>query len=144
MGCDLATSTVRILLAEDFKPYRAAITSLLAAHSHFGVVCETSTGIEAVEKAKHLKPDLILIDIGLPDLSGLEAARRIHDLVPTAKIVFLTQETAVDLVAEALNVGASGYILKQKAWTDLLPGLAAILEGRRFVSDGLVNSDGSF
>jgi len=125
---------------EDFDCYRAVVTSLLAGNSRLEVICEASDGIEAVEKAGKLKPDLILMDIGLPKLNGLEAARRIQELVPPSKIVFLTQETDVDLVEEALNLGAAGYIVKQKASIDLLPGLAAILEGRRFVSDGLTGT----
>jgi DNA-binding NarL/FixJ family response regulator len=101
------------------------------------VVGEASDGLEIVEKAQQLRPDVIFMDIGLPSLNGLEAARKIHHLNPSAKIVFLTQETDIDTVKEAFNLGACGYILKQHAETELLPALAAVLQGRRFVSTGL-------
>jgi len=81
------------------------------------------------------------MDIGLPKANGLEAARRIHDLVPLAKIVFLTVETDVDVMEEAFRVGGWAYVLKQQADTDLLAALAAVLQGRQFVSSGL---DGDF
>jgi DNA-binding NarL/FixJ family response regulator len=128
---------IQILLVDDFAPYRTVITSLLAGNLHFQVVCEASDGLEASEKAKQLSPDLILMDIGLPKLNGLEAARRIRELLPTSKIVFLTQETDADVVREAFNLGAAGYVAKQRTRSDLLPALAAILQGKRFVSVGL-------
>ena len=94
-------------------------------------------GLEAVEKAQQLKPDVILMDIGLPTLDGMEAARRIHLLVPTAKIIFLTVEQDVDMAREAFCLGAWGYVLKQDAETDLLTALTAIHQGTKFVSRGL-------
>jgi len=137
----LAKSTVQILLAEDFKPYRTLVSSLLTMNGYVQVIC-AEDGIEATEQARLRCPDLILMDIGLPKLNGLEAARRIRELVPAAKIVFLTQETDADVVQEAFELGAAGYVAKQKTRSDLLPALAAILEGGRFVSDGL--ADGRF
>jgi len=133
----LAKSTIRILLAEDFEPYRAMVISLLSGNSHFQVICAATDGLEAAEQARLLGPDLILMDIGLPKLNGFEAARRIRELQPASKIVFLTQETDPDVVQEAFKLGALGYASKQKTRSDLLPALAAILEGKRFVSEGL-------
>lgn len=118
------------------------VTLLLSAHTHFQVTCETSDGVEATEQARLLGPDVILMDIGLPNLNGLEAARRIRASLPAAKIVFLTQETDSEIVQEAFNLGAAGYIFKQRIRTDLLPALTAILEGKRFVSEGF--RDGQF
>jgi DNA-binding NarL/FixJ family response regulator len=138
----LVKSRIQVLLAEDFQPYRAMVTSLLSADTHFQVICETSDGVEAAEQARLLCPDVILMDIGLPNLNGLEAARRIREFLPAAKIVFLTQETDADVVQEAFHLGAAGYIFKQKTRSDLLPALAAILEGKRFVSEGF--GDGQF
>jgi CheY-like chemotaxis protein len=131
------TPTIRVLLAEDFRPYRALVASLLSQESAVQVIGEASDGLEIVEKAQQLRPDLIFMDIGLPNLNGLEAARRIHDLNPSAKIVFLTQETDIDVVEEAFSLGACGYVLKQQVETELRPALAAVLQGRRFVSSGL-------
>jgi DNA-binding NarL/FixJ family response regulator len=80
--------------------------------------------------------ELILLDIGLPTLNGIPAARRICKLAPESKIVFLTQESSADVVQEALNLGARGYVLKTRAAIDLLAAVDAVLEGRRFVSGG--------
>ena len=84
-------------------------------------------------------PDVILMDIGLHTLNGIEAARRIRNFLPSAKIVFLTQVTDVDVVKEAFNLGACGYIIKQQANTELLAALAAVIGGNRFVSSGLAD-----
>jgi DNA-binding NarL/FixJ family response regulator len=100
-------------------------------------ICETSDGGEAIAKARELRPDLILMDIGLPKLNGLETARRIRELVPSAKIVFLTQESDIDVVQEALGIGARGFIAKGQAGTELLAGLELVLQGEPFVSSGL-------
>jgi len=98
------------------------------------VICEVSDGLEAVHKAEELKPDLILLDIGLPTLNGIEAARQIRKLAPDSKIVFLSQESSAEVVEEALRLGAWGYVLKTRAGSDLLPAVEAILSGKRFVS----------
>ena len=136
------TPTVRILLVEDFIPYRTLVTSLLAGTPGLQVIGRAADGQEAVEKAQQLNPDLILLDIGLPKLNGLEAARRIRELLPASKIVFLTQHASPDIMDEALSLGAWGYIVKQNAAEELLKGLTRIVQGHRFVSDGL-NGNGS-
>ncbi len=101
------------------------------------VICEASDGPEAVQKAEELRPDLILLDIGLPKLNGLEAARQIRKLAPEAKILFLTQETSADVVQEALSLGALGYVVKAQAGAELLAAVQAVLQGKQFVSSGL-------
>jgi DNA-binding NarL/FixJ family response regulator len=108
------------------KPQRAFVLFEEIRH-------DTTLRLSAVPESDHL----ILMDIGLPRLNDLEAARRIRGLVPSSKIVFLTQETNVDALKEALSLGAWGYIAKDHAGTDLLAGLQAILQGKRFVSDGM-------
>jgi len=133
---DVETSSVRILVAEDFKAFRSVIASLLTENPSLRVVCEVEDGLEAVEKAQELKPELILMDIGLPRLNGLEAARRIRILVPSSKFVFLTQETNAAVVEEAFSLGAC-YVSKTRATTDLLCAIGAVLQGKRFVSPGL-------
>ena len=130
-------ATIRILLVEDFVPYRDFVASLLDENPDWRPICQAADGLQAVEKAQQLNPELILMDIGLPKLDGLEAARRIRTLVPSSRIIFLTQETSAEIVSEALSLGAWGYIVKQQARTDLLPAVAAILEGKRFFSPGL-------
>lgn len=97
-------------------------------------MCELADGLEAVQKAEELKPDLILMDIGLPGLNGIEAGRQIRKLVPDAKIIFLTQESSEDVVQEALRLGARGYVVKTRAGSDLMPAVEAVLQGKQFVS----------
>jgi DNA-binding NarL/FixJ family response regulator len=91
-------------------------------------------GLEAVRKSQELQPDLILLEIGLAGLNGIEAARRIRNVAPHAKIVFLSDQHGPELVREALKVGRWGYILKADAAHDLLPALAAILQNKQFIS----------
>lgn len=98
------------------------------------IVGEAADGLEAVQKAVELKPDLILMDIGLPSLNGLEAARRILGLVPESKIIFLSQESSADMVQEALSLGAWGYVVKTRAGSELLAAVDAVISGKRFVS----------
>jgi CheY-like chemotaxis protein len=101
------------------------------------ILCEVSDGLEAVQKAQELKPDLIVLDIGLPTLTGIEAARRIRKLSPESKILFLSQESSADAVQEALGLGALGYVVKAHAGSELLPAVEAVLQGKQFVGSGL-------
>ncbi len=113
-------------------PFRRFICSTLEQRGDLQVICEASDGLEAVRKAEELKPDLILLDIGLPTLSGIEAARQIRVLAPNSKIIFLSQESSPDIVDEALRLGAWGYIVKINAGTELLTAIETVLSGRRF------------
>ena len=129
-----------VLLVEDFGPFRAFVATLLREKPDVQVVSEASDGLEAVRRARELHPDLILMDIGLPGLNGIEAARRIRELAPRSRIVFLTQEGSSEVVEEALSSGALGYVHKPRVATDLFPAVAAVLEGKQFVSNGLIGS----
>jgi DNA-binding NarL/FixJ family response regulator len=104
----LNSAAVRVLIAEDFPLFRRFVCSMLAGRSDLRIIEEVSDGVKAVQKAAELKPDLILLDIGLPTMNGIEAARRIRVLVPESKIIFLTQESSADVIEEALNTGAHG------------------------------------
>jgi DNA-binding NarL/FixJ family response regulator len=119
-------SSLRILVVEDFAPFLQFISSTLATRRNLQVVCEVSNGLEAVQKAVELRPDLILLDIGLPGLNGIEAARQIRKLVPESKIIFLTQESSPDVVQEAFKLGAWGYVVKANAASDLLVAVEAV------------------
>ena len=125
-------SSVRILVVEDFAPFRQFIAETLATRRDLRIICEVADGLQAVQKAAELRPDLILLDIGLPSLNGIEAARQIRKLVPESKIIFLTQESSADVVREALKLGAWGYVVKTRAASDLLPALEAVLAEKQF------------
>ena len=129
---------VRILVVDDFGPWRQHICSTLKGRQELQIVGEASDGPEAVKIAEELKPDLILLDIGLPTLNGIAAARQIRKLAPESKIIFVSQESSPDVVQEALNVGARGYVVKTTAGSDLVAAIEAVLEGRQFVSGGLI------
>jgi DNA-binding NarL/FixJ family response regulator len=125
-------SSLRILVVEDFAPFLQFISTTLATRRDLQVVCEVSNGLEAVQKAVELRPDLILLDIGLPGLNGIEAARQIRNLVPESKIIFLTQESSPDVVQEAFRLGAWGYVVKANAASDLLVAVEAAVSGKPF------------
>ena len=130
-------SPIRVLVVEDFAPFRQFIGSALAKRCDLQIVGEAADGEEAVQKAKELQPDLILLDIGLPTLNGIEAAQRIRQVAPESKIIFVTQESSADVVQKALNSGAQGYVVKTKAATELLAAAEAVLNGKQFLSSGL-------
>jgi len=131
---------MRILLVDDHTAYREFIKSLLCATSGLRVVGEADDGLDAVAKAQELSPDVVLMDVGLPQLNGFEAARRILETVPSSRIIFLTQENDPEAVTAALKSGAWGYVVKQGVPGDLLDALAAIGQDKRFVSKGLLKN----
>ena len=133
----METSSLRVLLVDDYELFRRFVCSTLRKRPALQIVGETSDGLEAVQKAEQLQPDLIVLDIGLPTLSGIEAARRIRKLSPESKILFISQESAADVVQEALALGALGYVVKAHAGSELSAAVEAVLGGRQFVSRGL-------
>src|SRR6188474_3672835 len=124
---------LRILVVEDHAPFRQVICAALQRRVEFQTI-EAADGLEAVQKAKELQPDLILLDINLPKLDGFEAAKQIRRLAPQARLLFLSQESSSDVVREALGLGAHGYIQKMSAVTDLRSAIDVVLAGQRFVS----------
>jgi DNA-binding NarL/FixJ family response regulator len=116
----LGMKSVRLLVVEDFVPFRRLICSILGKRQDLQIVWEMADGLEAVHKAEELKPDLILLDIGLPTLNGIAAARQIRKFAPESKIIFLTQEFSADVVQEALSSLGQGYVLKTRASLDHL------------------------
>jgi DNA-binding NarL/FixJ family response regulator len=105
------------------------------------IVCEVSDGVEAIRKSRELHPDLILLDVGLPRINGIEAARRIRVAAPNSRILFWSVLSCVDVAEEALRTGAQGYLLKYDAAHDLIPAIENVLADRRFVSDGLLHGN---
>ena len=125
---------VRILLVEDFEPFRNLIRILLEGKPHLQIVAEVADGQEAVRKAAELKPTLILLDIGLPSLNGLDVAGQVRELSPDSKIIFVSQESSPEFVQEALSLGASGFVTTTRVANDLVPAIKAVLSGGTFVS----------
>jgi DNA-binding NarL/FixJ family response regulator len=126
-----------VLVVDDFEPFRRSVCSKLESRPDLQVIGEASDGLEAVEKAQALKPDLILLDIGLPRLNGIEASHRISRLNPSSTILFVSQISDADVVQEALSNGAKGYVWKQDAGIELLPAVETVLRGAHFVSSGV-------
>jgi DNA-binding NarL/FixJ family response regulator len=123
-------------VVDDYEPFRRFVRSRLSKRPDFEIVGEVSDGLEAVQKAQELNPDLILLDIGLPTLNGIEAARQMSKLAPESKIIFLTQENDSDVMQAALSNGAKGYVLKSDAERELEQALEAVLRGGCFLSSG--------
>jgi len=123
------------MVVEDFPSFRQYLLLKLGERADLKVICEVADGLEAVKKAQELQPDLILLDIGLPTLDGMGAARRIRGLAPESKIIFLSQETGAEFIQEAASLGAGGYVFKTLAESQLLPAIDAVLSGQRFVSN---------
>jgi len=117
---------LRILLADDFAPWRVRIRSMLRARPEWEVVADACDGLHAVEKTTELRPDIVLLDVGMPKLDGIEAAKRIRQCSPSSKIIFLTQENDPDIRTAALSVGVEGYLLKAHAMRQLLPAVEAL------------------
>ena len=133
----MSESSIRVLVVDDYEPWRRFTCTTLMKQPELQVIGEVSDGLEAVQEAKELQPDLILLDIGLPTLNGIEAARRIREVSPASKILFVSENRSPDLAEGALSNGASGYVVKSDAAGELLPAIKAVLEGKRFVSASL-------
>ena len=129
--------TVRVLVVEDYGPFRRFLCLKLKEMLDLQLVGEASDGFEALQKAEQLQPDLIVLDIGLPTLNGIKVARRIREVCPACKILFVSQESSADVVQEALSLGALGYVVKAQAASELLAAVEAVCRGGQFVSKGV-------
>jgi DNA-binding NarL/FixJ family response regulator len=130
----LTSSPIRVLVVDDYERWRRFVTSTLQKQPELQVSDEVADGLEAVRKAEELQPNLILMDIGLPTLNGISAAHRIREVSPQSKILFLSENRSWDIIEEALCTGAGGYVVKSDAGSELLPAVAAVLQGKRFLS----------
>jgi DNA-binding NarL/FixJ family response regulator len=131
------TSLQRVLVVEDHEPFRRVICELLQQRGDLLIVGEAADGLDAIRQAEALQPDVVMLDVGLPTLNGIEVAGRIRAGVPDAKLMFVTNESSLDVVEQAFCRGAHGYVYKPRALRDVLPVLEAIIRGGRFVSGGL-------
>ena len=125
---------VRIILVDDFTPWRIFAASLLQRNPEWQIVCEVSDGLEAIQKAEEFQPDLIVLDISLPKLSGIEAAPSIRKVALGSKILFLSENRDRDIAVAALSAGGRGYVVKSDSENELLVAVEAVLQGKRFVS----------
>src|SRR5262245_58860858 len=130
-------AVLRTLIVDDFEPFRRLLRGALEQRAQFQIVGEAADGLDAVNKARELQPDLILIDIGLPRLNGLEAAKRIRGEAAQAKLLFVSMEWSSGMIRETFRLGGSGYVDKLRIKFDLLPAVQAIRVGRKFVSSAL-------
>jgi DNA-binding response OmpR family regulator len=136
------TSPIKLLIVDDFEPWRQFVRRTLQVNQKWQVICEAADGLDAVRQAQELQPDLVVLDIGLPTLNGIEAARRIREFSPRSRILMLSENRSSDVAEEALRMGAGGYVVKSDAAKDLLPAVVTVLEGERFVSPRLVGREG--
>jgi DNA-binding NarL/FixJ family response regulator len=137
---ELEVSLVRVLVVDDFDLWRGFVVSRLKERPDLQVVGVASDGLQAVQRAEELQPDLILLDVMLPKLNGIEAAQEIRRVAPLSKIIFVSSECDIDSVRTAFQAGGSGYVSKMEAAEGLLAGVEAVLRGERFVSPGLADS----
>jgi DNA-binding NarL/FixJ family response regulator len=126
-------SHFRTLVVDDVEDFRRFLCSTLEQGAEREVVGEAPDGLQAVVQAEQLQPDLIVLDLGLPTINGIEAARRIRKLSPNSKILFFTQNCSREIAQGALRTGANGYLLKSDA-PDLLCAVETVLQGSQFVS----------
>lgn len=126
-----------ILVVDDYTRWRETVCSMLNDCVDCRWLCEAGDGIEAVQRATELKPQLILLDLDLPRLNGIEAARQIMKLSPKSAILFVSMNNCEDVVSEALSTGARGYLLKADAASELWPAIEAVLGSKQYLSRGL-------
>ena len=130
-------SVLRILIADDHEVARKGIRSLLESHAEWEVCGEARDGREAVEYASQLQPDVFLLDIGMPNLNGLDAARQILAIIPDARILILTVHDSEQVVREVLAAGARGFLLKSDAGRDLVAAVEALQRRRTFFTSSV-------
>jgi len=126
--------TIRILVVDDHPIVRQGLKTLLEGHSGWEVIGEASDGAEAVEKARNLSPDVMVLDVTMPRMNGLEACRLIRRHSPGLEILFVTQHDSPQMMREALEAGARGYVVKSNAARDLLAAVEAVSQHRVFTT----------
>ena len=135
----MAGLAMRVLVADDYEPLRRFVSSTLEKLPQLKLVGEASDGLEALQKAQELQPEMIVLDINLPKLNGFEVARRVREHIPQLKIIFFSEDRSFDVAEDALRLGACGYIVKSDAGRELVPALEAVVRGKQFVSSSLAD-----
>ena len=129
---------VSVLIVEDSEAVRHGVCSMLQDSADFKVVGEANDGVQGISQSQTLQPDVILLDLSMPILSGLGAAPRMLQVSPDSKILMFSHHDSASIVTASLNAGALGYVVKSDAHKDLMAGLLATSQGRQFVSSGVV------
>src|SRR6476469_7779651 len=132
-------SKIRLMLADDHTLFRQGIRTLISVESDMEVVGEAATGNDAVERAAELRPDVILMDIGMPGISSFEATRQIRKIRPETKVLFLTMYDDEDYLVEGMEVGASGYVLKDSPSQQLVAAVRDICRGGSYLSPRMLS-----
>jgi len=130
---------IRILIADDHAIVRRGLRTLVEAQAGWDVFAEASNGREAVERAEEFKPDIAILDIGMPELNGLDAARKILKASPQTEVLILTMHQSEEVVAEVLKAGARGYVLKSDADQNLVAAIEALLQHKPFLSSNVTD-----
>ena len=136
-------SVVQILVVDDSLPWQRFVQSHLEAEPELKVIAIAADGSEGVQKANEVQPDVVLMDVSLPEMNGIDATRQIRKVSPGSKILFLTMMDDIKVIQAAFEVGGSGYVFKWDAGRDLIPGIRSILLGQQFVSHSLSGRHGS-
>ena len=133
----VSSASVSVLVVDDHERWRETVHRLLNHRPNVKIVGHAADAVRATELAAELQPQLILLDIGMPGMSGIEAARHIFRVAPQTKIIFVTQDNNADVVEHALGTGAHGYVLKTDTGRELPNAIEAVLQNQRFVSSGV-------
>ena len=129
---------ITVLLVDDYAPFRSYLKILLRIATALEVVGEAGDGPEAIQKSVELKPKIVLLDLSMPGMNGIEASKHIRKVSPDSRIIILTDESSGEVARRALDGGADGYVLKLYAGSELLDAIAAVNDGRRYISTRIV------
>jgi DNA-binding NarL/FixJ family response regulator len=129
----LTLPAIRILLVDDSAAIRQALASLLSSHPEFTIIHQSVNGVGGISKAGELQPDVVLLDINLPDMNGLDVTRQIKSVAPSAEILLLSEHDLLPMVREGLRAGARGYLLKSDAPRELASAIRQVHEKRQYV-----------
>lgn len=130
---------IKVLVVDDHELARRGIRAVLSNDASLDVVCEAADGEQAIKGAAEFHPTIILLDITLPGMSGIEAARRIRVVSPKSRIIFVSQHDSIQIARDALSVGAQGFVVKSDAGLDLLDAIQTVHQGRQFISRTLIS-----
>ena len=134
---DDAKSEIQILIADDHPIFRKGLRQVIEAETGLQVIAEADNGVEALEQIHRLAPDIAILDIHMPNMSGFDLARTIHEQKIEVEVIFLTMHKAEDIFNAAVDIGVKGYVLKESAVTDIVGGIRAVVDGQPYISPQL-------